>query len=40
VGGKAAFTVEFLPSNNEGLVKRPFLQQTNDFEDDNWYPFV
>jgi hypothetical protein len=40
VGGKAAFTVEFLPSNSEGLVKLPFLQQTNDFEDDNWYPFV
>ncbi|KAJ7525438.1 hypothetical protein O6H91_17G051000 [Diphasiastrum complanatum] len=40
IGGRGAFTVEYVPANGRGLTNLPFLQQTNDAQHDNYYPFV
>ncbi|KAI5075460.1 hypothetical protein GOP47_0009536 [Adiantum capillus-veneris] len=40
IGGRGAFTYEFIPANGRGKVALPFLEQTNDAQYDNLYPFV
>lgn len=40
VGGRNVLTYEFIPANGVAKVTLPFLQQTNDTENDNYYPFV
>ncbi|KAG6544072.1 hypothetical protein Mapa_014489 [Marchantia paleacea] len=41
VGGRQVFTYEFIPRRAaEGTFELPFLQQTNDAQNDNYYPFV
>ncbi|KAJ7515480.1 hypothetical protein O6H91_22G014600 [Diphasiastrum complanatum] len=40
VGGRDVFTTEFIPANGQGTTNLPFLQQTNDAQNDNYYPFV
>jgi len=40
VGGRGAFTVEFVPANGRGQYNVPLLSATNDAQNDNYYPFV
>eukprot|EP00249_Psilotum_nudum_P036821 c8823_g1_i1 orf=423-2060(-) len=40
VGGLVAFTYEFIPANGAGATTLPFLQQTDDAQNDNYYPYV
>lgn len=40
VGGRSVFTYELIPAYGESKVELPFLQQTNDVQNDNYYPFV
>jgi hypothetical protein len=42
VGGRATFTYEFVPkrTSTEGSFYLPFLNQTNDNQNDNLYPYV
>ncbi|CAK9271437.1 unnamed protein product [Sphagnum jensenii] len=40
VGGRGAFTVEFVPANGRGQYHLPLLTETNDAQNDNFYPFV
>ncbi|KAJ7526523.1 hypothetical protein O6H91_16G010000 [Diphasiastrum complanatum] len=40
VGGRSVFTTEFIPANGQGTTYLPFLQQTEDVQNDNYYPFV
>ncbi|CAM6127551.1 unnamed protein product [Calypogeia fissa] len=40
IGGRGMFTMEFIPDNGRGLTVIDLLVDTNDFENDNYYPFV
>ncbi|MCO5570118.1 hypothetical protein L7F22_023834 [Adiantum nelumboides] len=40
VGGRGTFTFEFIPARGSQKVFLPFLNQTNDAQNDNYYPFV
>ncbi|KAJ7299858.1 hypothetical protein O6H91_17G038500 [Diphasiastrum complanatum] len=40
VGGRSVFTTEFIPANGQGTTTLALLQQTNDAQNDNYYPFV
>ncbi|MCO5563644.1 hypothetical protein L7F22_017291 [Adiantum nelumboides] len=40
VGGRSTFTFEFLPARGSQKVFLPFLNQTDDTQNDNYYPFV
>lgn len=40
VGGRSVYNVEFIPANGQGTIELPFLHQTDDFQHDNYYPFV
>lgn len=40
VGGRGVFTYEFIPANGQAVVTLPFLQQTDDSQQDNLYPFL
>ncbi|XP_024385114.1 aldehyde oxidase GLOX [Physcomitrium patens] len=40
VGGRNAFTVEYVPANGRGQTTLPLLQETNSAQNDNLYPFV
>jgi hypothetical protein len=40
VGGRSAFTVEFVPAKGRGQYNLPLLTATNDAQNDNYYPFV
>ena len=39
-GGRAAFTLEYIPGNPGGPLYFPFLNATNDDQNDNLYPYV
>ncbi|KAG6558089.1 hypothetical protein Mapa_000270 [Marchantia paleacea] len=40
VGGRNEFTVEFVPPRPGNTTYLPLLEQVNDFQSDNMYPFV
>ncbi|KAL2631902.1 hypothetical protein R1flu_016588 [Riccia fluitans] len=40
VGGRAQFTLEFVPPKSGNATYLPLLEETNDFQADNMYPFV
>ncbi|KAJ7265005.1 hypothetical protein O6H91_Y403400 [Diphasiastrum complanatum] len=40
VGGRGVYTTEFIPANGQAPTQLPFLHQTDDFQHDNYYPFV
>lgn len=40
VGGRNAFTVEFVPANGRGQFDLQLLKDTNDAQNDNLYPFL
>ncbi|KAI5056133.1 hypothetical protein GOP47_0029654 [Adiantum capillus-veneris] len=40
IGGRSVFTYEFLPSYGLPKTFLPFLNQTDDDQNDNYYPFV
>ncbi|KAJ7535472.1 hypothetical protein O6H91_12G035400 [Diphasiastrum complanatum] len=40
MGGRQVFTLEYVPANGQGTTALPFLQQTDDAQNDNYYPFV
>lgn len=40
VGGRSAFNLEFVPPNANGPLYFPFLNATNDDQNDNLYPYV
>ncbi|KAG0570347.1 hypothetical protein KC19_6G155500 [Ceratodon purpureus] len=40
VGGRNAFTVEYVPANGRGQFDLQLLKDTNDAQNDNLYPFV
>lgn len=40
VGGRNAFNVEYVPDNGRGLIPLQFLEDTNDSQNDNLYPYV
>lgn len=40
IGGRSAFNLEYMPATSDGVVYFPFLNQTNDAETDNLYPYV
>ncbi|KAI5079156.1 hypothetical protein GOP47_0006827 [Adiantum capillus-veneris] len=40
VGGRSVFTLEFIPASGSQKVVLPFLNQTDDAQNDNYYPFV
>ncbi|KAG0610717.1 hypothetical protein M758_7G086200 [Ceratodon purpureus] len=39
-GGRSAFNLEFIPPNANGPLYFPFLNATNDDQNDNLYPYV
>lgn len=40
IGGRSVFTYEFIPPNGSSKTFLPFLKQTDDAQNDNYYPFV
>lgn len=40
IGGRSVFTYEFIPAQGSQKVVLPFLNQTDDAQNDNYYPFV
>ncbi|XP_024385531.1 aldehyde oxidase GLOX isoform X3 [Physcomitrium patens] len=40
IGGRSAFNLEFIPPNANGPLYFPFLNATNDDQNDNLYPYV
>lgn len=40
IGGRSVYTYEFIPANGVSKTTLPFLQQTDDAQHDNYYPFV
>lgn len=40
IGGRNAFTVEYVPNNGRGQIPLQFLRDTNSAQNDNLYPFV
>lgn len=40
IGGRAAYNLEFIPPNANGPLYFPFLNATNDDQNDNLYPYV
>lgn len=40
IGGRSVFTLEFIPAQGTQKVFLPFLNQTDDAQNDNYYPFV
>ncbi|KAJ7525143.1 hypothetical protein O6H91_17G038300 [Diphasiastrum complanatum] len=40
VGGRNVFTTEFIPANGQGTTTLRLLKQTNDAQNDNYYPYV
>ena len=40
IGGRAVFNLEYIPPSANGALYFPFLNATNDAQNDNLYPFV
>ncbi|KAG0627529.1 hypothetical protein M758_2G208700 [Ceratodon purpureus] len=40
VGGRNAFTIEYVPANGRGQYQLQLLKDTNDAQNDNLYPYV